>query len=683
MNSDKRVSATFTIPLGAAVDSTGIWTNGPGAGAWYGQSAVTHDGTDAAQSGDTRDNSNSWMQTTVTGPGKVSFWWKVSSERYCGCDHLKFYVGATQRASISGEVDWVQVPNIDVPAGNQTLTWQYTKDDAVTEGSDAGWVDQVVFVQHDPLTITKAGTGSGTVTADPGILEWSGNTSTAYYYDPDTPVTLTAQEAADSSFEGWSGACTGTSRTCTVTMSEARTVTARFVLLPGLVQAHWSFDASDATDDSGSGHDGVVHGAPAFVRTSVNGTALSLVNPGSSSGDPGTDYVTVPHDEVLNFTEALTIASWVKIADADVHGTATFVAKSYGHDVNQGYAFGLFEGTRLAFEIGPGNGQVEQIATDDLGLEEGHWYRVAVTFDHRRAQDNVVIYLDGVPVKTHTTASVIAPWDGDLYLGGMEAEPYDRHFEGTLDDVRLYGHALTPSQVAELDDHRIVADDFMELVLVPAGTFIMGDEFGDGETREGPAHPVTISRGFYLGKYEVAQRQWQEIMGSNPSYFSACGVDCPVERVSWDDIQDFITALNAQTGQTYRLPTEAEWEYAAKGGPSPDGTKYAGSDTVDDVAWYLGTSLSTTHPVGQKQPNGSGLYDMSGNVWEWVEDSWHYDYDGAPADGSAWLSGDSRRVIRGSSWVSRAWDIRVSYRTGHYSSDWLDFIGFRLAQDLE
>lgn len=168
-----------------------------------------------------------------------------------------------------------------------------------------------------------------------------------------------------------------------------------------------------------------------------------------------------------------------------------------------------------------------------------------------------------------------------------------------------------------------------------------------------PTHRVTIGRAFAIGKTEVTQVQWKAIMGNNPSKFSdglfshGCGDNCPVENVSWNDAHAFIQKLNAKTGKQYRLPSEAEWEYACRAGGQQE---YCGSDNVDSVAWFGGNSGATTHPVAKKQANAFGLYDMSGNVWEWVEDSWHENYNGAPVDGSAWQGDGAKRVLRGGSW---------------------------------
>lgn len=197
----------------------------------------------------------------------------------------------------------------------------------------------------------------------------------------------------------------------------------------------------------------------------------------------------------------------------------------------------------------------------------------------------------------------------------------------------------------------------MELVSVPAGSFMMGSE--NGSSDEKLVHQVTIRKGFYMGKYEVTQAQWQQVMKGNPSNFKNCQ-QCPIENVSWDDAQGFIRKLNAMNdGYVYRLPTEAEWEYACRAGTTGD---YAGG--LDAMAWYYENSGNMTHPVGQKQPNAFGLYDMLGNVWEWCEDWYHDSYNGAPTDGSAWESGGERkqRVLRGGSWIDIATYLRSAYR---------------------
>jgi formylglycine-generating enzyme required for sulfatase activity/tRNA A-37 threonylcarbamoyl transferase component Bud32 len=202
----------------------------------------------------------------------------------------------------------------------------------------------------------------------------------------------------------------------------------------------------------------------------------------------------------------------------------------------------------------------------------------------------------------------------------------------------------------------------MEMVLIPAGSFMMGSE--NGASDEKPAHRVTINYSFYMGKYEMTQAQWYTVMGNNPSGFRGCDLEtlgqCPVERVSWDDAKEFLRKLNAQNdGYMYRLPSEAEWEYACRAGTTGD---YAGD--VDAMGWYKNNSGDKTRPVGQKQANGFGLYDMHGNVWEWCEDWYHENYSGAPVDGSAWESGGlTWRVVRGGSWFYIAANMRSAHRS--------------------
>lgn len=218
--------------------------------------------------------------------------------------------------------------------------------------------------------------------------------------------------------------------------------------------------------------------------------------------------------------------------------------------------------------------------------------------------------------------------------------------------------------------------DCLEMIRIPAGSFDMGSDNGDDE---GPVHRVTIGKTFGLGKTEVTQGQWKTIMGINPSRYSDCGDNCPVENVSWNEAKDFIQKLNARTGKQYRLPSEAEWEYTCHAGVQ---NEYCGGDNVNSIAWYYATSGKSTHPVATKQPNAWGLYDMSGNVWEWVEDSYHPDYNGAPTDGSAWEGGEVKRVLRGGSWFLYASGVRSTYRNFNLPTFRYYDIGFRVAATL-
>jgi formylglycine-generating enzyme required for sulfatase activity len=219
--------------------------------------------------------------------------------------------------------------------------------------------------------------------------------------------------------------------------------------------------------------------------------------------------------------------------------------------------------------------------------------------------------------------------------------------------------------------------------------FMMGSNKYDDEQ---PIHPVSVTP-FWMGKYPVTQELWTFIMGANPAYFR--GASRPVEKVSWNDIcgeGGFLDQLNSHAdikawlkkegkeNYQFRLPSEAEWEYAARGGKRADAYLYAGSDYVDEVAWYDGNSHDETKPVGLKAPNALGLYDMNGNVWEWCTDDWHDSYKKAPADSRPWLDKPraTARVMRGGGWGARAAFCRVAHRNHDHPVVRSRHIGLRL-----
>ncbi len=227
------------------------------------------------------------------------------------------------------------------------------------------------------------------------------------------------------------------------------------------------------------------------------------------------------------------------------------------------------------------------------------------------------------------------------------------------------GHGPTPRLTApprQTSTGNPILDRLISnMVYVDGGTFMMGataEQGNDAYYDEKPAHRVTLSS-FRIGKYEVTQKEWQAVMGSNPSDFK--GDNRPVECVSCNDCQEFIRKLNNLTARKFRLPTEAEWEFAARGGRKSRGYKYAGSNNIESVAWYDDNSSGETHDVGTKQPNELGLYDMSGNVWEWCQD-WFGSYGSAPQTNPTGPSSGSNRVRRGGSWDFSAWGCRVSIR---------------------
>ncbi|MBK6931472.1 MAG: SUMF1/EgtB/PvdO family nonheme iron enzyme [Saprospirales bacterium] len=237
---------------------------------------------------------------------------------------------------------------------------------------------------------------------------------------------------------------------------------------------------------------------------------------------------------------------------------------------------------------------------------------------------------------------------------------------------------------------RFTIHDYSFLMIpVEGGAFDMGDEVGDLWEACRPVHRVRVNS-FYLAQYPVTQALWQAVMDEEWEHLQFAGAQRPMERVSWDDAQVFLENLNRQSGEIFRLPTEAEWEFAARGGnptpalPKGDGdaaqgiaavhdsqanTLYAGSRRLKEVGWYEMNSHGETKPVGRKFPNELGLYDLSGNVWEWCEDQWHDNYNGALDDGSAWVDREQRsyRVYRG------------GWRPGHRYF----YLGFRLALSLQ
>jgi formylglycine-generating enzyme required for sulfatase activity/tRNA A-37 threonylcarbamoyl transferase component Bud32 len=259
----------------------------------------------------------------------------------------------------------------------------------------------------------------------------------------------------------------------------------------------------------------------------------------------------------------------------------------------------------------------------------------------------------------------------------------------------------------------------LEMVFVQGGSFMMGatpEQGDDAADDEKPAHKVSLDS-FYIGKYPVTVGQfkqfidetkyqtdadkgggsfiyidenWKEQEGVNWE-FDAKGYvrtqheyHYPVIHVSWNDAAAFSQWLSKKTGKNFRLLSEAEWEYAARGGQKTKRFKFSGSNNLEEVAWYDDNSGSKPHPVGKKQPNELGLYDMSGNVWEWCEDDWHDNYKGAPTDGSAWIDSPrgSGRVFRGGSWLNGSGFCRVSFRYWYYPGGWSYDYGFRLAQDF-
>jgi len=246
-----------------------------------------------------------------------------------------------------------------------------------------------------------------------------------------------------------------------------------------------------------------------------------------------------------------------------------------------------------------------------------------------------------------------------------------------LDSIATYTYEEGQDDVDEnaaIKEYSVGGVTF-KMIKVEAGTFRMGST--DGDSDEQPVHSVTLSSDYYIGETEVTQELWAAVMGTNPSCFTSDS-RLPVERVSWNDCQTFITKLNALTGANFRLPTEAEWEFAARGGNKSQGYTYSGSNTIDNVAWYTTNSGSKTHVVKTKSPNELGIYDMSGNVYEWCSD-WYEAYSSAAVTDPTGASSGSIRVNRGGSWNSDATYGRCANRNSSTPTLTSSSVGLRLA----
>ena len=289
-----------------------------------------------------------------------------------------------------------------------------------------------------------------------------------------------------------------------------------------------------------------------------------------------------------------------------------------------------------------------------------------------RKSGSLITILDGVRVE-----------DLPIRLRSVQSFTPSNYKEGILRFLGLAPqtsktHRARSQEEASSQEHRFeVGGVEFNMIRVEGGSFMMGspDNNPDADDDEKPPHEVTLSD-YYIGETQVTQALWKAVMGKNPSHFK--GDNNPVEEVSWNDCQEFIKRLNTKTGQVFRLPTEAEWEFAARGGIKSKGYRYAGSDNTDEVAWYGEKSGSKTHPVKQKKANELGFYDMSGNVWEWC---WNQ-YGKYSSDKEANPTGPSEglhRVLRGGSWRGGARRCRVAYRN-YCKPDARDSnIGFRLA----
>ncbi|MGM9799865.1 MAG: SUMF1/EgtB/PvdO family nonheme iron enzyme [Muribaculaceae bacterium] len=320
---------------------------------------------------------------------------------------------------------------------------------------------------------------------------------------------------------------------------------------------------------------------------------------------------------------------------------------------------------------------------EKITLNEGETKTISPTLSSGRAiritcaTAGSRIYVDGQDMGA-------APFEGTLSYGSHSVYAVDGAKKTAVKTVNVTEGTGAMADVSlsfiEKEIQITVKGVTFEMVYVPGGTFTMGATAEQGSYArddEKPTHSVTLS-GYYIGKYEVTQAQWKAIMGNNPSSFK--GDNLPVECVSWEDCQKFIEKLNKLTGKKFSLPTEAQWEYAARGGKS-GGTKYSGSNNIGNVAWYSDNADRKTHPVGTKSPNSLGIYDMSGNVREWCQD-WYGNYSSYSQTNPTGSGSGFYRVVRGGSWWTNERDCRVSYRDRSAPGYRFNGLGIRLCLSI-
>lgn len=339
---------------------------------------------------------------------------------------------------------------------------------------------------------------------------------------------------------------------------------------------------------------------------------------------------------------------------------------------------------------------------------------------HTNEEVELNLYPD---VQVGTIQVATTPFDSHIELIGTYGQKYEADGMNIFNEIPIdtytikvtsYGYLQSELIVVLTEDAKVNKNIQLvdmqtatfnmysvEMVHVTGGAFIMGCESTNNycEEDEKPPHKVVIDN-FHIGKYEITQKQWEDVMEVNPSYFSDCE-NCPVENVSWNDIQKFISKLNIKTGNTYRLPSEAEWEYVARGGKFSNGYLYAGSNNIDDVAWYwrnsgdneledawsaeiLQSNDCKTKIIGQKNANEIGIHDMSGNVWEWCSDYYKRDYyQKSPEVNPKNSDSDSNRVCRGGSWGRSKNQCTISSRGSEKENSRQKYLGFRLAHDSD
>ena len=484
------------------------------------------------------------------------------------------------------------------------------------------------------LSVTNSGTGNGMVTSNPAGINCGADCLAVY--SPDTSITLTAAPAINSVFSGWSGSCSGSALNVVVNMDSNKNCATTFTIKTYTIQA----TAASNGSISPSGDVIVNHGADQVFAITPN--------PGYMVNE-----IIIETDSTAMENKRTSLEWTVPnvTSNMSIHVTFTISHSSTRYVNSDGICGGktpCYSKIQDAIDAAPDG--------SDILVRQGT-YNESISLK----SDKTVV------IKGGYNSTYSQQTDNATFVYGQTIQAYSGSLKYQMLSIRLQpGGGIWTDPVTG-----------MEFVWVAGGCYEMGcGSWTDNcDSDESPVHEVCVD-GFWIGKYEVTQGQWQQIMGNNPSY-NKSGNDFPVEQVSWNDCQDFITALNGKGSNTFHLSTEAEWEYAARGGGKEE--KYAGGDDLDSLGWYDSNSGSHSHEVGTKAPNSLGIYDMSGNVFEWCQDRYAHDYYfSSPRDNPQGPSTGSNRVFRGGSWYYAAQGCRAAIRRNSGPGNQGFSLGFRL-----
>ncbi|MFO7864630.1 MAG: formylglycine-generating enzyme family protein, partial [Salinivirgaceae bacterium] len=704
---------------------------------WFAQSTEKYFGEYSVQSGQITNNGKSDLETVVTGPGLLSFWWKVSSEKYY--DNMDFFIGSKGNGKISGNIDW-QLKEYELPEGNHTLKWSYSKNFRENSGQDCGWLDKVVFTPQEstiPTVITIDVTNIGSTTAIFG----GEVTSTGF--------------AVVTAF----GFCWNTTGNPTINDNKIFVGSGkgrRTKDIDGLKPETTYYLRAYATNNEGT-----AYGEQKSFTTSPNMPICDVLDNcdlnftlsddaqwfaqtfdsyyGGSSAKSGE----ISHNQQSTMaTEVMgpgKLSFWWKVSsEIDFDNLNFYIGSSLEAKISGNVDWQLKE-----FEVPEGLQSLKwsyekdgsYYSGNDCGWVDKVEFTSAISTLPTVSTNNITNFgsttaISGGDLTSTGYAMVSArgvcwnttgnPTTADnKTTNGNGAGSWVNELSGLLPNTTYYVRAYATNNLGTAygnvvqfttkssgGDHASI-----EWVTVQGGTFQMGSN--DGYNDEEPVHTVTLST-FEIGKYEVTHTQFVEFLNaigcnSNGSYddneygnvayvemdnnncavgysdgnfifkgsSEAPSAECPVICVTWYGANAFAKWAGG------RLPSEAEWEFAARGGNKSEGFTYAGSNTIDDVAWHSDNSDEKTHPVGQKLSNELGIYDMSGNVLEWCAD-W-YDsgyYWKSPQSNPQGTSYEWDRVLRGGSWYYDADDNRVTYRDYNDPEDSYTELGFRVVRDL-